>query len=256
MAVVINPTAASTALSLLNIVQKFYRRTNIGSVPTTVVGSTDPQVLQILALLEEEGNDLSDRGDWQGLTFEAIHTTVATESQGYINSIAVAQEPIRNATFKCIKYGTFWDRTENLPVEVIDQQGWAAEKGFAATSPHYRVRIRERKLLVTPTPPAGNTWAFEYISSNWIINSAGTITYQYFNADTDQILLPEPIILMGLRWRWKKEKGLGYEEDFQTYEKMVENALGRQGIPKAVYMDGRTRDKTPGVVVPQGSWVL
>jgi len=256
MAVVINPTAASSALSLLSIIQKFYRRTNIGAIPTSVLGSTDPQVLQVLALLEEEGIDLSDRGDWQSLTYEAVHTSVAAENQGFINAIAVAQDPIRKATFKYIKYNTIWDRTEGLPIEVIDQQNWAAEKGFAATSPHYRARIRERKLLVTPTPPAGNTWAFEYVSSNWIINSAGTITYQYFNADTDEILLPEPVVLMGLRWRWKKEKGLGYEEDFQSYEKMVENALGRQGIPRSIQMDGMTRDKTPGVVVPQGSWVL
>lgn len=256
MAVVINPTATATALSLLSIVQKFYRRTNIGTVPTSVLGSTDQQVLQILALLEEEGADLSGRGDWQALTFEAVHTTTATESQGFIETIATAQKPTRNAKFRYIKHNTIWDRTENLPVQVIDGPGWQAEKGFASTSPRYRARIRERKLYVTPTPPAGNTWAFEYVSWNWIINSAGTITYQYFNADTDEILFPEPIVLMGLRWRWKKEKGFDYAEDFVTYEKMIQNELGRQGIKRTLRADTMEKESIPGIVVSQGSWSL
>lgn len=243
-------------MTVLATVQRFFKRTNIAAPPTSVVGSTDRQVLQILAILEEEGNDLSGRGNWQRLTFEATHTTLAAESQGTIESIAVSAAPTLNAKFRYFKLGTFWDRTENLPIRVIDDQGWQAEKGFAATSPHYRARIRGGNLIVTPTPVAGNTWAFEYVSWHWIINAAGTITYQYVNADTDEFLLPEPIILQGLIWRYKKEKGLSYEEDFQTYEKMVVDAVGRQGIPKTVQMDGMTRDKTPGVVVPQGSWVL
>ena len=74
-------------MTLLSVVQRFCQRTNI-SVPATVYGSTDPQVLQIMALLEEEGADLSGRGDWQALTNEATHTTVATESQGDIATIA------------------------------------------------------------------------------------------------------------------------------------------------------------------------
>lgn len=243
-------------MTLLASVQRFYRRTNLGSEPTSVVGSTDQQVKQVLALLEEEGNDLSGRGDWQRLTFEATHTTLAAESQGSIETIAVSAGPTLNAKFRYVKHNTIWDRTENLPITVIDGPGWQAEKGFAATSPRYRARIRGNELIVTPTPPAGNTWAFEYVSWHWLINAAGTVTYQYFAADTDEFLLPEPIVLQGLRWRWKKEKGFDYAEDFQTYEDMVHNALGRQGIPKTLRMDGQKKDSVPGIVVPQGSWVL
>jgi hypothetical protein len=207
-------------------------------------------------MLEEEGNDLSGRGDWQRITFEATHTTLAAESQGAIETIAVSNDTTRNAKFRYIKANTIWDRTENLPVQVIDGPDWQAEKGFASTSPRYAARIREGNLIVTPTPVAGNTWAFEYISEHWIENAAGTVTYQYFNADTDEILLPEPIILMGLRWRWKKEKGFDYAEDFMSYEKLVHDAIGRQGIKKTLRMDHPERESVPGVVVPQGSWNL
>lgn len=233
-------------MTMLSMVQNFCRRTSL-SVPTTVHGSTDTQVLQIMALLEEEGGDLSGRGSWERITFEATHTTTATESQGAMTTIA-------SNNFRYIKNDTFWDRTESLPVFVIDGPDWQAEKGFSSTSPRYRVRVRGGELLVTPTPPAGNTWAFEYVSWNWILN--GSTYKQYFTDDADTLLLPETILLQGLRWRWKKEKGLEYAEDFVTYEKMIQDALGREGIRKPLHMDRMPKESIPGIVISQGSWNL
>jgi hypothetical protein len=235
-------------MTILATVQRFCRRTNI-TVPGTVLGSTDPQILQVLALLEEEGNDLSGRGSWQAITLEATHTTVATESQGDINTIA-------SGNFRYVKNNTIWDRTENLPVIVIDGPDWQAEKGFASTSPRYRARIRGNNLIVTPTPVAGNTWAFEYVSWNWILDTNGTTRKQYFTADTDTVLLPEPIIQMGLRWRWKKEKGFEYAEDFRTYEMMVADAFSRDGIRRNLNMGSKPEMGSPKIVVNQGNWPL
>ena len=231
-------------MSLLQTVQRFCRRTNI-TVPTTVIDTADAQIAQVYALLEEEGNDLSGRGSWNKLTKEALHTTVATESQGYICDIA-------DEGFRYIKNDTIWDRTESLPVTVIDGNDWAAEKGFSTTSPHYRARIRGGELLVTPTPVAGNTWAFEYVTWNWINNGEK----QYFTSDADVIDLPEPVIQMGLRWRWKKEKGFEYAEDFRTYESMVKDALGRDGLNKVLNMSRAPQNASPKIVVNDGNWPL
>ena len=227
-------------MSLLALVQRFTRRTNI-DYPTSVIGSTDEQILQVLGLLEEEGNDLTGRGQWEALTFEATHTTVATESQGVMSTIA-------SNGFRYIKNDTFWDRTENLPIIVIDGVEWAAEKGFVATAARFRARIRGGELLATPTPSAGNTWAFEYATWNWLTDSGGTTYKQYFTDDTDLMLLPESILEMGLRWRWKKEKGFEYAEDFRTYEILVKDALSRQGLKRTLHMDGSVGETRPGVV--------
>lgn len=228
-------------MSMLEVVQRQCRRSNI-PVPTTVVGSTDDQVLQVMALLEEEGNDLSSRGDWQALINEATHTTLATESQGTIESIA-------SNGFNYVKNNTMWDRTETLPVYVIDSVDWQAEKGFAITSPHYQARIRGGELLSIPTPAAGNTWAFEYISKNWILGVDGTTYSQYFNLDTDTLLLPEEILLKGLRWRWKKEKGFEYAEDFDSYEIIVKDTLSRQGIHRNIHLDDGRTTRSPHIIV-------
>ncbi len=236
-------------MSMLTVVQHFCRRTGLPS-PTTVLGTNDERIVQIQALLEEEGNELSQRGPWQGIVFEASHTTLAQEDQGAIATIAPNG-------FRYIKNDTIWDRTDRLPVlGPMDDKEWQAVKAVVVTGPRYRYRIRGGRLLANPNPPASHSWYFEYASQNWILGVDGTTYKQYFTLDTDNILLPETLVLMGLRWRWKKEKSLEYAEDFRTYEMQVKNALGRDGGKPRLYADGEAwRGPKPGIFIPDGSWI-
>jgi hypothetical protein len=234
-------------MTLLEVVQQFCLRSGIPK-PTTVAGSTDTQILQIQALLEEEGNDLAARGDWESLTNEATLTTVATESQGVMTTIA-------SNGFRHIKNKTIWDRTDRLPViGPINQRQWQALKAVVMTGPRYQFRIRGGELLVNPVPVAGHDWAFEYISKNWIVNNTGMVFKNLFTADTDEFLLPDDLLLMGLRWRWMREKGLDYSELFATYEAQVKDAVGRDSGKETLYMDNTHQLASPGTFIPSGSW--
>jgi len=235
-------------MSLLTIIQQVCGRTNI-PVPTSVMGSvTDGQVLQLLRLLEEEGQDLARRGPWQGITFETTWSTTAAEDQGAMTTLA-------SNGFNYIKNQTFWDRTSKLPVlGPLNDLQWASIKARTITGPRYHYRIRGGKLLITPTPTASLTFAFEYASENWILGVDGTTYKSIFSLDTDTILLPEHIVLQGLRWRWKKEKGLEYAEDFRTYEMQVKDALARDGGKRVVTMDGPQVNTSPGIFVPSMGW--
>lgn len=235
-------------MSLLTIVQHFCQRTKL-PVPSAVMGNTDPQVLQFRALLEEEGQELAQRGWWEALTREATHTTLAQEDQGTIISIATNG-------FRAITNDTMWDRTDKLPVPLINSTAWQRLKATTGVSPRYRYRLRGGKLLLTPTPPASHTLAFEYLSKNWILGVDGTTYKELFTLDTDTLLLSEELMRLGLRWRWKKEHGLEYAEDFRTYETEVTNALGRDGGKPTLYMDGSQPRMRPGVIVPEYSWNL
>lgn len=236
-------------MSLLTIIQYVCGRVGV-PVPATVYGTTDTQVLQLLRLLEEEGNDLARRGDWEGITFEATHTTIAAEDQGAITSIATNG-------YRIIKNDTFWDRTNKLPIlGPLSNEEWQTLKGVGTTGPRYHFRLRGGKVLINPVPTAGYTWAFEYLSKNWILGADGTTYKQYFTLDTDTILLPEDLALMGLRWRWKKEKGFDYAEDFRTYETQVKDALSRDGGKRTLSMDGSHRRAQPGIFVSDMSWNL
>jgi len=235
-------------MTMLSTVQYFFKRNGL-SVPATVAGSTDSQVTQVAALLEEEGNDLAQRYPWEGITFEATHTTTAAESQGTVASIATNG-------FRYIKNETIWDRTDQLPViGPMSGTEWQTLKAVTSNGPRYRYRIRGGLLLVNPAPAANHAWAFEYVSKNWILGADGTTYKQYFTLDTDTMLIPEELLLSGLRWRWKKEKGLDYAEDFRTYEAQISDAMGRDGGKERLNMGvDPTRGPRPGIYVPERGW--
>ena len=234
-------------MALLQVVQYFCGRVNI-PVPATVTGSTDAQIQQVMRILEEEGNDLASRHSWQGLTLEASHTSLAQEDQGAITALATNG-------FRYIKNGSICDRTDQTKIiGPLSDQEWQSAKAMAPTGPDYRFRIRGNKMLIIPVPTAGKSWYFEYVSKNWILGADGTSYRQYFTFDTDTIILPEELVLAGLKWRWKKEKGFDYAEDMRTYELQVKDAMGRDGGRKVLNMNACEGDAMPGVFVPQGSW--
>lgn len=229
-------------MTMLTLIQRFCRRQKI-PVPGTVYGSTDVQVLQLMALLEEEGNELVTRGRWESLTREATHTTLAQEDQGAIATIA------SNGFLHLIPQRA-WDRTQRLPLGIHDGEEWQAAKAITSTGPKYSIRVRGGRLLANPAPSAGDTWAFEYASYNWILDNDGSTYKQFFTKDTDTMMFPEELLTRGLRWRWKREKGFDYAEDFRAYEAMVRQALASSGVRKPLNMSDGGLGPAPGVVVP------
>lgn len=235
-------------MSLLTVVKSFCRRQQLPE-PATVSGTTDQQIAQVMALLEEEGMDLGKRGLWERMTYEATFTTVAAESQGAISAIATNG-------FDFVINQTIFDRDSGLQaIGPVSPANWQAMKSLVSSGPQYQFRLRGGNLLINPAPAAGLNWYFEYHSKNWIIGADGVTYKSYFTLDTDEILFPEELALMGLRWRWKKEKGLEYAEDMRTYELQVSDAIGRNGMKPILSADNTPRKKGPLIFIPQGNWL-
>lgn len=234
-------------MSCLTVIQRACSRIGIAA-PIAAVSSTDVKVQQLLALSNEEGEELSASYPWQALRNEATFTTVATESQGLITAIA-------GAGFRYIINNTIWNRSLRRPVfGPLTPPQWQQLKAQSMQGPFNQFVIRGNAVLFTPAPAAGNSCYFEWMSRAWCASSDGSTSSSFWVADTDVALLDEDIMVMGLIWRWKAAKGLDYAEDFNKYERRKTDAQARDGGKPTLDLNGTDMDIFPGVIVPAGFW--
>lgn len=233
-------------MSLLTLVQSATRRLGINT-PAGVVLSSDPAVLQLLELANEEGRELGARTAWSALETAVTFTTVATESQGNINTIA--------PNLKFIINNTIWNRTLRRPVfGPLSAQMWQQQKALFLQGPWNQFRIIGTSLNFIPVPVAGQTCAFEYITKAFATDSTGAIERTAFADDGDLCKLDEEIMTLGLIWRWRQVKGLDFSADYEKYERKVLDAIARDGTKPWLNASGGTGDLQPVVIVPAGSW--
>jgi hypothetical protein len=221
---------------------------NMTSDLTAVIGNTDPTVNQLLALANKEGKDLSQRYDWQSAVKEATFTTTATELQGTLVSIA-------GSGFKSIISNTMWDRTFSRPIRgSISNQRWARLKGSTAAGTFSEHQIRDDSIYAIPAPAtASSLWAFFYRSKYWCQSSSGT-GQDKWAADDDTGILNEDLMSLGIEWRYLKAKGFDYSEEFQTYERRLQEAILQDRDHPTINLE-TSRIGGPGVLgLPEGSW--
>ena len=206
-------------MSLLSIIRDVSGRLSLPQ-PTVVAASTDKQVIQLMALANEEGKSLASRTRWQALNEEQTFVTVA----------ATIQPTALPADFDRFIDNSFFNRSTRRPMTgPISPRQWQWLKAQPAYSTAYLMfRERTGQFLIIPTPAAGQTIAYEYVSKNWAKSGAGA-PQASFLADTDTSFLDEELIGLGVRWRFLRAKGLDYAEEMSTYEEQVEQAVARDG---------------------------
>lgn len=217
-------------MSLLTLIQDSCDLIGI-TRPSTVIGSADLQVRQLFALAVEEAEELAGAHPWQAMTREHTFTTIASATQ----TGALPDDLDR------LIPGSFYNRTTRRPVlgPVTPQRWQEIQANPQVNMVVLAYRQRDGAFLVTPTPPAGDTIAFEYVSTNWARSSDLATDKARWTADTDKTYLDESLIKLGLRWRWKKTKGLPYGEDMETYRQERDQARARDGGSGAIGFTGR-----------------
>ena len=206
-------------MSLLSLVQQVTARLSLPA-PASVVNSTDPNVILLFGLANEEGAELASTFDWQVLTQEYTFATLAQEVQ----TSGLPEDLDR------VIPNTSWNRTTNRPlIGPLSAQAWQRLMAFPSVSlPNIAFRTRGSQFLTFPSPPGGQTLAFEYVSLNWAQSGQG-VALPAYTADTDVAILPEALMALGGRGRFLKSKGLDYAEDFRTYEEQKARAQARDG---------------------------
>lgn len=192
-------------------------------IPTTstVTGSQDSQILQLLALANREGREqVSAPVQWPQLG--------AVQTITLVNGTASYAFP---TDFNSYLPDTIWNPSMRWQVAgPVSAQNWQFLKsGLINSQPWMRYRIWQGKIYFDPTPTStnnGQTVTIEYQSKNFCLSATGTPQSAWAN-DSDTFLLPDDILVMGLKWRFLAAKRLDYGEEKRAWADACDRELSR-----------------------------
>lgn len=220
-------------MTLLTIARNAATRLGLPS-PSSVVNSTDPNSITLLAMAQEEGKTLARRHEWQVLQTEHTFSTADGTS-----SYSLPSDMDR------ILKGTVFNRTRRRRmVGDLTPDQWQQTQASLVTMVNPAFRIMGGNFLISPTPTATETVAYEYISNKWCQSSGGT-TQTEWSSDTDTGRLSEDLMTLGIIWRYRAAKGLEYGEAMDTYEIEVTKAILNDGARVRIDTSCAEYDRVP-----------
>lgn len=139
---------------------------------------------------------------------------------------------------------SYWDRNFRWQMlGPLSAQEWQTiVSGITPVGPRIRYRIMDARFWIQPPPGASQTdlIAYEYISNQWC-NSAASVGQTAWTADTDTYLWPEDTMIMGIKWRFLRSKGLDYTEERDTYDNAVSRQMARSGGNRSIPLNATSR---------------
>lgn len=202
-------------------------------IPTTtqVLTSADTQVKQLLALANREGREqVAAPMQWPQL--QKVQSIVLVNGQ--------ASYPFPS-DFDSYIPDTIWNPTMRWSVAgPLSPQTWEFVKsGLINTQPWMRYRIWQGKIFFDPTPTTSNdgqTVTIEYQSNTFCQSTSGTPQSAWTN-DTDTFLLPDDIMVLGLKWRFLAAKRMDYSEEKKAWSDACDKEVSRAYVGRDLAMN-------------------
>ncbi len=195
-------------MSILTIVQG---AADLLGLPRPVsIGSADTNTRQLLALAQEEGEELARRHDWRALIIPAEITGDGTAR--------LFDLPVDFA--RLASGAALWrENTLVMPlVGPLSSADWVAVTNSITVGVQKAYRLIAGQIEIYPVMAAGEVVKLEYFSSHFVLSSDGLTRRAEWKQDSDYTGLPDRLIKLGLRWRWRAQKGLDYAQAQDTYE--------------------------------------
>jgi hypothetical protein len=216
--------------------------------------SRDETIQQLYGMANETVEELNERYKWPQLITRL--TFNHADASGY-GALKVSGDSATVADWRNLQPGTLWDATAGLElVGPLTDEEWESAVVLDISAGRYMYRFWGDYLRIFPVPdPVGDTdFSLEYYSSGLIYAADGATVKDSFTADTDFPRVPSRLITLGMRWRYKKEKGLPYAEDKDTYELAIQDQQSNTGNEKTLDMGAAPLKPGPMIIVPPGSW--
>jgi hypothetical protein len=175
---------------------------------TQVAGTTNPDARTMLTLAQEAGEEIAHRVDWQRLIKVAsIAASPYTLPEDYhrpvpgamvVSALGVFARPITNTG------------------------EWETLRRVGSSQPYY-YRTAD-KVDVIPLSAAENA-TLNYVSGHFVVEVNGTDLRPVFQKDDDSTVFNEDILVKGIVWRWKRQKGLDYVDDLAEFEAILASEI-------------------------------
>lgn len=209
--------------------------------PQDVTAATDATSRQILALMNECGQDLVGEFDWQVLektheftTDTATEYDLPTDWERYMDDAG-------------------WNNTGRLPLlGPLSSQQWRMlqARQLGGTTLRLQYVIENNKIVLYFAPTPAQTLAISYISRGWIEDAADpTVRRDYVAADADKVLFRPRVMVAMLKYKWREAKGFDPRAAYMEYKNALDQAkysdkpksslrlTGRQGFPYLGYVN-------------------
>ena len=186
-------------MSLLTVINAVADTVSLDAFES-VYGSDDPNAQTMVAMAKEAGDEIARRVDWNTMlktsTVVLNPHTLPADFQRLIPGGAV--RTLGGTFCRAITAGSQWN--------VI--------AGSGSLQPFFFVRGDVMQFSPPAIAPGAS---IEYVTKNWIIGDPYA-EQDEFTSDGDTTAFPERLLTKGVIWRWKRQKGLAYDDELAEFE--------------------------------------
>lgn len=202
----------------------------VSRLPTVLtLSGTDQRAVSLRALANKTVNELRRIKFWTCLWVD--------ETINVLSGTATYPTPV---DFDCMVPDTMYPSTGckimggDTASQIQEGQNFQSLRLY----PHFAIRGRDKDIVLIPTPTANETYSYIYKSS-YAVAGSDTVAKEAITADDDYLIIDDELFQLGFLWRYKHSLGHEYGEDFNTYERAVEQRYAQEN-PAPTIMIGRS----------------
>ena len=194
------------------------------TAPSSWITATSTTALELRDdFLLETIDELQKRIDWQA-PIGKQQVIVGDDSENY----SLNSNFVRLTNGNMAVYETTTTRRSAIPVNSDGEWTHLNEIGTAGGSRYYRTKGYEGNFTIDfyRNPSSAESITVSYVSDVWMKSSGGTEGKAFTDAD-DVVLYPRRILELGIVWRFRKRKGLPYQDILAEFEAWIATTANR-----------------------------
>lgn len=166
----------------------------------SVYGSNNQAAQTMLELAKLAGQEIAERFAWKALQRS--------------DTAAASPHPFPVDYDRLIEGGAVFTAAGDFARPVKSPSQWAVVLQVPSAQPYYY--LSTAGIAFSPAGAAVGA-LITYISKNWILGNTGTEKADW-TADDDAVVFPERLLVLSLIWRWKRQKGMNYDDPLAEFE--------------------------------------